>query len=187
MTGAITAVSPNLNLSYFAGLGSGGGIRLVAPVVAGNGSLNASGSENMWDPGRAYGGAGRIRIDCMDRRSLALNLVPSSVATVGANMVAIPTNAPRLDITQAAGNTIPEGTNSPVFFILPQGASTNQTVTVQARNFNALVPIRVVLTPDNGPSSSYDTNIDNTVSSASVTVPVVVPVNVQVHVNAWTR
>jgi hypothetical protein len=134
-----------------------------------------------------HGGAGRIRIDCMDRRSLALNLVPTSVATIGANMIAIPTNAPRLDITQVAGKTIPEGTNSPVFFMLPQGASTNQTVTVQARNFNALVPIRVVLTPDNGPSSSYDTNIDNTVSSASVTVPVVVPVNVQVHVNAWTR
>jgi len=186
VTGAITAVSPSLNLSGFAGLGSGGGIRLVAPVVTGNGSLNASGSQNLYTSD-AYGGAGRIRIDCMDRRSLALNLVPSSVATIGANMVAIPTNAPRLNITQAAGNTIPEGTNSPVFFMLPQGASTNQTVTVQARNFNALVPIRVVLTPDNGPSSSYDTNIDNTVSPALVTVPVVVPVNVQVHVNAWTR
>lgn len=189
VTGAITAVSPSLNLLGFAGLGSGGGIRLVAPVVAGNGSLNASGCENWYYHyvGPFYGGAGRIRIDCMDRRSLALNVVPSSVATTGANMVAIPTNAPRLDITQAAGNTIPEGTNSPVFFMLPQGASTNQTVTVQARNFNALVPIRVVLTPDNGPSSSYDTNINNTITPASVTVPVVVPVNVLVQVNAWTR
>jgi hypothetical protein len=189
VTGDIAAVGPSLFLSEFAGLGSGGGVRLVAPVVVGNGSLNASGSRNLYygGGGDAYGGAGRIRIDCVDRRSLALNLVPSSVATIGANMVAIPTNAPRLDITQAAGNTIPEGTNSPVFFMLPQGASTNQTVTVQARNFNALVPIRVVLTPDNGPSSSYDTNIDNTVSPALVTVPVVVPVNVQVHVNAWTR
>ena len=71
--------------------------------------------------------------------------------------------------------------------MLPRGASTNQTVTVQARNFNAQVPIRVVLTPDNGLSSSYDTNIDDTVSPASVTVPVVVPVNVQVQVNAWMR
>ena len=50
------------------------------------------------------------------------------------------------------------------------------------------VAIRVVLTPDNGSSSSYDTNIDNsTINPASVTVPVVLPVNVQVQVNAWTR
>jgi hypothetical protein len=102
-------------------------------------------------------------------------------------MVAIPTNAPRLDITQVAGTNITVGTSSSVFFMLPLGSSTNQTVTVQASNFGAVVPIRVVLTPDNGPSSSYDTNIDNTASPASVTVPVVVPVNMQVQVNAWTR
>jgi hypothetical protein len=178
--------NPGGNFDQNYGSGSGGAIRLVAPVVAGSGAINVAGGVNLLRS-VDHGGAGRIRIDCMDRRSLALNLVPTSVATIGANMIAIPTNAPRLDITQVAGKTIPEGTNSPVFFMLPQGASTNQTVTVQARNFNALVPIRVVLTPDNGPSSSYDTNIDNTVSSASVTVPVVVPVNVQVHVNAWTR
>ena len=50
------------------------------------------------------------------------------------------------------------------------------------------MPIRVVLTPDNGSSFSYDTNIDNTtINPTSVTVPVVVPVNVQVQANAWTR
>jgi len=161
----------------------------VAPAVSGNGTVNVAGGRNSgWSPPLTCAGAGRIRIDCMDRRSLALNFIPGSVATIGANMVAIPTNAPRLDITQAAGNNIPEGTNSSVFFMLPQGASTNQTVTVQARNFNALVPIRLALTPDSGPGSSYDTQIDNTsVDPASVTVPVVVPVNVQVQVNAWTR
>jgi len=134
-----------------------------------------------------YGGAGRIRIDCLNRRNLALNASPSSVTSIGANMVSFLSPTPRLDITQAAGTTIPEGTNNSVFFMLPRNSNTNQTVTVQARNFGRLVPIRVVLTPDSGSSSSYDTNIDNTVSPASVTVPVVVPVNVQVQVNAWTR
>ena len=103
-------------------------------------------------------------------------------------MVVFPANPPHLDLTQVAGTNITVGTASPVFFTLPQGSSTNQNVTVQASNFGAQVPIRVVLTPDNGSSSSYDAQIDNTtVNPATVTVPVVVPVNVQVHVNAWTR
>jgi len=131
-------------------------------------------------------GSGRIRIDCLDRSSMALNC-SGGVSSVGANMVAIPANAPRLDITQAAGTNITVGTISSMFFMLPSGASTNQTVKVQASNFGTVVPIRVVLTPDNGSSTVYDTNIDNTVSTNSVTVPVVVPVNVQVQVSAWTR
>ena len=122
----------------------------------------------------------------MDRRSLALNL--SGASSIGANMVAILTNLPHLDITQVAGTNILVGTGAPVSFTLPQGSSTNQTVRVQASSFGTNVAIRVVLTPDNGSSSSYDTNIDNsTINPASVTVPIVLPVNVQVQVNAWTR
>jgi len=197
--GTIRAASPWIAAGYInVGCGSGGAIRLVAPIVGGVGYLDASGGVSCCALSRMVGGAGRVRIDCIDRRSLALTTSGfvieggswspvSSQVTVGANMVAIPTNAPRLDITQAGGNTIPLGASAPVFFTLPWGSATNQTVTVQANNFGGVVPIRVVLTPDNGPSSSYDTNIDNTVSPASVTVPVVVPVNVQVQVNAWTR
>ena len=102
-------------------------------------------------------------------------------------MVVFPPNAPRLDITQVGTNNIPVGTSSSVVLSLPPNASANQRVTVQASNFGGVVPIRVVLTPDNGASSYYDTNIDNTVSPASVTVPVVAPVNVLVHVHAWSR
>lgn len=194
ITGSIAATSHvygNGEISLdFSGLGSGGAIRLAAPIVGGSGSLNVSGGQN-WGPCSggpcvyAAAGAGRVRIDCMDRRNLNFNGLSSSI---GANMVVFPTNAPQLDITQVAGTNIPVGAGSAVSFTLPQDSSTNQTVTVQASNFGAPVPIRVVLTPDNGPSSSYETTIDNsTLNPASVTVPVVVPVNVQVHVNAWTR
>ena len=190
VSGTVAATSPNVSITEFTGLGSGGAIRLVAPVVTGNGNLNASGCANLawcYYGVNTYAGAGRIRIDCIDRRSLALNCIPSSVATIGGNMVAFPPGAPRLDITQVGTNTISVGASAPVFFTLPWGADTNQTVKVQASGFGSVVPIRVVLTPDYGSSASYDTNIDNTVSPASVTVPVVVPVNVQVQVNAWTR
>jgi hypothetical protein len=73
--------------------------------------------------------------------------------------------------------------------MLPIGTSPNQTVTIRAKDFGKVVPIRVVLTPDNGSSVSYDAEIDNTaINPATVTVPVVVPgVNVLVHVEAWTR
>lgn len=103
-------------------------------------------------------------------------------------MVSFLSPTPRLDITQVAGTNITVGVGSPVFLMLPQESPTNQTVQVQATDFDAVVPIRVVLTPDHGPGSSYDTVITNTtINPASVTVPVVVPVNVQVQVNAWTR
>jgi len=177
--GAVVAKAVTIT-SRLEGAGSGGAIRILAPVISGNGALDVSGESD-------YSAAGRIRVDCMDRRFLALSSSPNSVASIGANMITFLPTPPRLDITQAAGNNIPVGTNTPVFFLLPQGSSTNQTVTVRASNFGANVPIRVVLTPDNGPGSSYDTNIDNTINPASVTVNVVVPVNVLVRVNAWTR
>jgi hypothetical protein len=164
------------------GLGSGGGIRVVAPVIAGLGYLDAKGGRNA----ACYGGNGRTRIDCLDRRSMALSCDPT--ASIGAYMVVFPTNAPRLDITQVAGNDIPVGTNSSVFFLLPENAPTNQPVTVQARNFGAQVPIRVVLTPETGSRTFYDTNIDNsTINPASLTITLVVPVNLRVRVDAWSR
>ena len=182
INGGISATPGNISYQY-EGNGSGGAIRLVAPAVSGTGQLAVNGTGY-----GAVSGAGRIRIDCMDRRTLAMGYNPGGVTSIGANMMVFLNPAPRLDITQAAGNTIPVGTNTPVFFLLPPGSSTNQTVTVRASNFGAVVPIRVVLTPDNGPASSYDAQINNsTINPASVTVPVVVPVNVQVQVNAWTR
>ena len=187
--GSVVSTSPSWGeyQGWGYGFGSGGAIRLVAPVVSGPGTMNVAGGQNNW--GSFYGaGAGRVRIDCMDRRSLALSFIPDrSVVSIGGNMVVIPTNPPHLDITQVAGTNIVVGAGAAVSFTLPQESSTNQTVTVQASNFGKLVPIRVVLTPDNGPSASYEANIDNTVNPASVTVSVVVPVNTQVQINAWTR
>lgn len=168
-------------------VGSGGAIRLLTPVIEAGGFLDVTGGQILGY--YTFAGGGRIRIDCMDRRSLTPQFLPSSsVASIGANMIVFPPNAPRLDITAVGANTIPVPANSPVFFMLPQDSNTNQTVRVRATEFKRVVPIRVVLTPDNGPSSSYDAEIDNSAAgSAEIEVQVVVPVNVQVHVNAWTR
>jgi hypothetical protein len=160
--------------------GSGGAIRLLAPLVTGNGSLSAN-------SGCSSGGsAGRIRIDTTNRRAVTLSSAP--VASIGANMASFPTPLPRLDVIEAAGTVISEGTGAPVAIQLPFGSTSNRTVTVQARDFNASVPINVVLTPDSGNSVTYPATIDNqSANPAQTVVNVTVPVNVLVTIHAWTR
>ncbi len=176
--------------------GSGGAIRLVAPRVYGTGALNVSGSGYCGlDCGQLSGG-GRIRIDSIFRfeptnavqNNIGFNFQPANITSVGSAMIVFPPNSPRLNILQAAGTTIPEGTNGPVFVELPFGSNTNQTVVVQARNFGTNVNIRVVLTPAAGEPISYDAQVDNlTTNPGQTTVNVGIPLNTVVGVNAWTR
>lgn len=159
--------------------GSGGAIRLVAPRIEGEPRLAVS-------PG-SWGGFGRIRIDVIERDALNLGFDPTYMS-LGSFLKVFPDVPSRLDITQAAGTTIPEGTAGPVIVELPFGSTTNRTVTVQARDFGAIVPIRVVLTPESGDPLVYDAQIDNAAANpASQTVNVTVPVNTRVAVHAWTR
>ncbi len=174
----------------YTGGGSGGAIRLVSPVVSGPGILNVNGGGVATCDGCYYsshGSPGRLRVDCLDRyayRSLQYN----GVSTRGSQMFVFPQVVPRLNIIQAAGQVIPEGTNSYVQITLPAGSSPNQTVTVQARNFTNNVPIRVVVTPENGPSASFDAVIDVSGGNpASTVVPVVIPVGSITRIYAWTR
>jgi len=156
--------------------------------------LNVLGAYHAWQGVSA--GHGRIRIDSIFayeptnavQDNIGFNFQPSSSATIGSAMVVFPPNNPRLDILQAAGRTIPEGTNAPVFVELPFGSDTNQTVVVQARNFSTNVAIRVVLTPAAGDPISYDAEINNLAANpAQTTVNVGIPLNTVVRVNAWTR
>jgi len=159
------------------GEGSGGGIRLVAPRVFGNGRFDAISSTGL-------GGNGIIRIDAIDRSGW--NFSFNGKTRQGQNMVVFPPPY-RLSIIEAAGQMIAEGGSGTVSVQLPHGASTNQLVKVQARNFTNDVAIRVVVTPEMGPSSRYDTNIVLNGNPSSVTVPVVLPAGQVSRINAWTR
>jgi hypothetical protein len=166
--------------------GSGGAIRLVSPRVYGNGSLQVPG-------GNSTAGLGRIRVDSVLKvepndptEFLGLNMTPGY--TLGANMVVFPSNLPRLDVVAIGTNSIPFGTGSPVFFFFDVGASTNQTVTVQARNFNTnAVPIEVALIPDSGEKVTFPGVINNSVNPGQLVVPVAVTPNTKVEVQAWIR
>jgi len=176
VTGTINASSGLSNYND----GSGGAIRLLAPVVAGTGALNVSGR---------FGGDGRIRIDSLDRSgaNFFYNAGPATVSS-GALMLVFPNPLPRLDIIEAAGMQIPVGATTPVIVQLPFGSTTNRTVTVRAQDFNAAVPVAVALTPEQGTPVIYTGVIDNLSSNPATNVfNVTVPVNVVVRVNVWTR
>jgi len=129
-----------------------------------------------------FAGHGRTRVDTLDRRALAI----SGVDAVGGLMQVF--TPQKLSIVSAAGTVIAEGAAGPVNVILPFGSSPNQTVTLRARDFGGQVPVRVVLTPDNGTPLTYDATINNTTTNpAETVVNVVMPINRLVRVSAWTR
>jgi hypothetical protein len=182
VSGAVEAIGGNNNVACL-NSGSGGAIRLVAPKVEGSGRIDVRASALVG----GHGGLGRIRVDTIDRSSLALEFRDNAVTTVGGNLIVFPPTVPRLDTIEVAGNEVPPGSD-PVLFILPFGTTPERTVKIQARDFGRVVPIRVVLTPDSGLPVTVDAEIDNTTTNpAVIDVPVTVPVNTQVTVHSWTR
>lgn len=170
--------------------GSGGSIRLVSPRVYGNGALYVEGAGGSGGYGNGY-----IRIDSVFRTEpgdpsqvMALSSAPPDSATLGGNMIVFPPNLPKLDIVGIGTNTIPVGVAGPVFFTFDLDAPTNQTVTIQARNFGTnAVPIEVALIPDSGEKSTYPAVIDNSSNPGQIVVPVIVTPNTRVQVQAWIR
>ena len=183
ITGAINA-NGGLGASDSFGLagGSGGAIRLVAPVIAGDGLLRTA-SGNRGDD--LFGGFGRIRLDLLDRSDLG-DLAVQGIASRGSFMVVFPDAAPRLDIVHAAGRDIPEGTGDRVSVLLPPGSPTTHQVTVQARGFTGAVDLQVVVVPDNGEPVRFPAQIDMSAGEpATVDVEVEILVNTINHVFAW--
>jgi hypothetical protein len=168
------------NASNSTGAGSGGAVRLVAPTVTGTGYLYVNGGQG--------GGFGRIRVDALTHNLNLSNTDSAGYATFGANMVVTPANLPELRITKAAGQDIALTQTDPVFVLLPAGAPPTQTIEVQAKNFNSVVPLVAVLTPEAGERTSYNFDINNTAGGATTgSVQVQIPAGVSTRVDVWTR
>ncbi|MBI3414806.1 MAG: hypothetical protein HY043_05705 [Verrucomicrobia bacterium] len=181
--GTVTALGGSGHQSPpYSGGGSGGAIRIVAPVVEGSGALDVKTAG--YPRG---GGTGRTRMDATDRFKYR-DITMTGTFSRGSQMFVFPLNQLRLDIVEAAGTTIPVGTNAPVVVSLLPGSSTNQVIKVQATNFTNDVPITVSIVPENGASSQFNGLITLNSGSPSVgTVNVVIPVDTICHVNVWTR
>ncbi len=170
--------------------GSGGMIRLVAPIV--DGHRNPDGNSrpdgiNFYVVGTGNASGGRVRIDTLDRLAWR-NLVFSGKWTVGTQMFTGLGDPRRLDIVEAAGRSIPLGTADRVVINLPLGADTNQIVRVRASGFTNDVPITVAVIPENGGSTRYDAVIPATGGNpATNAVNVVVPVDSVTYVQVWSK
>jgi len=164
------------------GGGSGGAIRLVAPVITGTATFRIAGVEG--------GGFGRIRVDALTNSLTLFDRGDGSpnYATFGKNMVVFPPNLPEVRITQAAGASIALTQRDPVFILLPAGSPATQTVQVQAKNFNSVVPLVAVVTPEAGERQTFNFDIDNTAGGATTgSVQVQIPAGVSTRIDVWTR
>jgi hypothetical protein len=153
----------------------------LSHFVGGTGFVNVLGGAG------GVGGAGRIRVDLIDRTGLTLGFSPVESLSVGSFMAVFPSTVPRLDIVHVAGNDIPAGTPSPLVFTLPFNAPASQPITVRATGFRGTFPIAVVVTPDSGNRIVVETEIDAETAPAEATVNVDLPQNVVVRIHAWTR
>lgn len=165
-----------------AGGGSGGSIRFVAPVVTGTGTFSVGGGGGFW----VAGSQGRVRIDCEDRFAFR-GLRFQGKVSQGSQMFVDPPTTPQLNIIEAAGQAIPVPAVGGVQVTLPAGSSSNRQVKVAASGFSANVPITVVVTPETGPSTSYDAEIPVNAGNGQITVDVSIPVGGVSQIHAWTR
>ncbi len=163
--------------SYY-NAGSGGAIRLVAPVVEGVGVVNAAGGN--------HGASGRIRVDSPDTSKATLGY--AGAWSIGSLMLTKLPAEPKLNLLKIGDRDIPQDAAGTVTVVFPNGTPAERVVQVQAKDFGAVVPIRVALTPDYGDRVIVDAELDNTAAGvATASIPVTFPLNVTVAVNVWTR
>lgn len=164
--------------------GSGGAIRLVAPLIAGTGGLDVHG-------GSFFENAGRIRCDLIERQQFALTFAPSGapVTASEAFMVTFPPNLPSLRLVSVAGVPVPPDAPAGFTVTLPFNAPAVQPIVLEASGFGVEVPVAVRLTPASGNALAPLLEVINNVSAgpAQITVNASFPPNVPVFVEAWTR
>jgi len=93
---------------------------------------------------------------------------------------------PRLDLVRAAGQDI-SVESGPVYLELSFGSPSAQIIEIPARDFRAVVPVRVRLVPEAGAATEYLLEVDNrTENPVRGSVTVEVPPNVRTAVEVWT-
>ncbi len=160
------------------GGGSGGAVRVIAPVVTGNGSLDVRAS--------GYAGDGRIRVDCTDRLAYR-NLTLYGASSRGNRMQVYPASIPNLRFVEAAGQAIAEDAGAGVTVTLPAGSPAEQSVKLRALGFTGQVPVRVVVVPEHSASTSYDITLDAGATPAEATLNVTLIPGEPTRIEAWTK
>ena len=195
--------------SASAGGGSGGAVRLLAPMIEGNGSIAVDGNFGANGFGICVNaaGAGRVRCDMVERTGFNLTRTPD-LAPTPANPAAvpptpallgdvapfsidqylpitIPLNPPSLRLVSIGGIVVPPDAAAGYTVTLPLNAAASQPVVVEASGFGASVDVTLKLTLANGssPAEIVDSIGNNTTKSIMATFPP----NAPVTLNVWTR
>ena len=158
--------------SLFAGGGSGGAVRLLAPQITGKGAVVA-----YRGCGNYCAGDGYVRLDVLDDQFFG-TLVGSASRGFNPILVAPPQSA-TLAIQSVAGNAVPP--NPTGVLVTPDVAIAGQqgtpiAVVVRCANISLGTPITVVVKGVNGPmvlGTGY--NNAGTLASSTATVQVSVP------------
>ncbi|MEM7249528.1 MAG: hypothetical protein AAF533_29740 [Acidobacteriota bacterium] len=166
--------------------GSGGAIRLLAPIVAGDGLVDVNGglSDVSCYPCPRRAGHGRIRIDALDRSNLALDVQPNAAHAVGSLMLVEPAGAPTLSITMAGGEVVGPG---PTSIFLPFGTATTQDVVIQASGFADPIDVVLTVTPESGAKRQVTVTIDMDVDPDMATGSIEFVSNTVNQVHAWVE
>jgi len=165
--------------------GSGGAIRLLAPLVTTAGTLDVR--DQPLAPGNDTGGVGRVRVDAFTHGPGGTVMPFGLAVSRGSLMLVFPQPLPRLDVVEAAGTAIAID-SGPVQVVLPTGSPSAQQVVVRGSGFSAPVAIEVQITPENGTPAVYPAVLDPaTGPPAEVTVNVDIPANTPSFVHVWRR
>lgn len=166
------------------GSGSGGAVRLLAPVIEGSGQIQVYGFNTAE-------GHGRVRCDMVDRSNFHLSIQPPEAPQTLDQFLPLifPPNVPTLRVVSVAGQAIPPNASTGFTVTLPLNSAETQPIVLEASGFHVRVPVAVKLTPvsgNAGPATTVD--IPNDVSEpAQVVVNVAFPANIPTTVNVWTR
>lgn len=157
--------------------GSGGAVRVVAPVVEGPGTL---------DVGSGGGGHGYARIDTLQPAAIDVTVAQGRFA-VGSLMVSFLEDEPRIDLVGLGQATIPLDHDGEFLVVLPAGETT-QDLSIALSGFVGVVSLTIALTPDTGDQILVDVDLDTGAGAdATFDVPVTFPANVGTVVRVWTR
>lgn len=153
MTHSTGAGSPVTRRVECAGTGAGGGLRLVAPLVSGGGTISAD-KGRLYTGGNTGGGLGRVRIEACQKEVTGSIIGVSRIVTLSPNAIILSDSlgSQSICITQLAGLDVAE---VPSGNFLDPDISINSDapieLTVEAQNILIDATRALDLYPETGP------------------------------------
>lgn len=138
---------------HCAGPGAGGGIRLVAPMVSGDGSVSAD-KGRLFTGGNTAGGLGRVRIEASQNDFSGSIVGVARIATLSPDAIILPPShaIPSIRITRIDGVDVPDVPSGS--FLDPDiiiDTASPVELTIEAKNVPTDADLTLYLYPETGP------------------------------------